>query len=81
MKQFIREILETELKEIMILKESNYIISEGLKYHLDNNLSVSNSIYRYASDKHLHLINDSNDYWNLYLKYFVPSFVLKIRVI
>lgn len=58
MKQFIREILETELKEIMILKESNYIISEGLKYHLDNNLSVSNSIYRYASDKHLHLINE-----------------------
>tara|TARA_Y100000389_G_C17328598_1_gene446851 strand:+ start:226 stop:837 length:612 start_codon:yes stop_codon:yes gene_type:complete len=58
MKEFILEILEVELKENIILKESIDIASENLKYHLENDLSVSNSIYRYSSNKHLELIDE-----------------------
>ena len=58
MKEFILEILEVELKENIILKESIDIASENLKYHLENDLGVSNSIYRYSSNKHLELIDE-----------------------
>ena len=58
MKKFISEILKTELMEVMILKESKDLISEGLKYHINNNISVHNSVYRYASEKHIDLINE-----------------------
>lgn len=44
--------------EIMILKESKEKLSDGLKYHIENNISVHNSIYRYASEKHIDLINE-----------------------
>lgn len=68
MRKFISEILETELKEIMILKESKSNISDDLKYHIDNNISVHNSIYRYASSKHLDLIKEVR---SLYSKDFI----------
>lgn len=58
MKKFISEILKAELMEVMILKESKDLISEGLKYHINNNISVHNSVYRYASEKHIDLINE-----------------------
>lgn len=64
MKKFISEILEVEFKENIILKESKSIISESLNYHLENNLGISNSIYRYASNKHLELINEVRELYN-----------------
>jgi hypothetical protein len=64
MKKFISEILEVEFKENIILKESKNVISESLNYHLENKLGISNSIYRYASNKHLKLINEVRELYN-----------------
>jgi len=58
MREYIKEILESELKEVMIIKESHNLISEDLQYHLNNNLSLCNHIFRYGSKKHLELINE-----------------------
>lgn len=58
MREYIKEILESELKEIMIIKEDCNLISEELQYHLNNNLSLCNHIFRYGSKKHLELINE-----------------------
>ena len=58
MREYIKEILESELKEVMIIKESYNLISEDLQYHLNNNLSLCNHIFRYGSKKHLELINE-----------------------
>ena len=58
MRRFISEILETELMEVMILKESKEIVSDSLQYHIDNDISIHNSIYRYASENHISLINE-----------------------
>ena len=58
MKDFIKEQIECEIKEIMILKESKDIISEELSYHIDNDLNLCNTIFRYGSEKHLELINE-----------------------
>ena len=33
-------------------------ISEGLKYHLENNLSLANTVYRYGSDAYYNLVNE-----------------------
>jgi hypothetical protein len=64
LRELIRETLECELNEIMILKESRDIISEELCYHLDNNLSLSNTAFRYGSEKHLDLINEIRELHN-----------------
>jgi hypothetical protein len=58
LKNIIQEIVECEMKEIMILKESKEIVSEELIYHLDNNINLCNTIFRYGSEKHLELINE-----------------------
>lgn len=50
-----------ELKEgarpIKVLTE-NTVISENLKYHLDNNLSLSNTVFRLGSDAWMALVNE-----------------------
>lgn len=48
----------------IVLKEEKSLISEDLKYHLDNDISVSDTIFRYGSNKHLKLIKEVR---NLYL--------------
>lgn len=62
MKEGLRKIIREALLEIkegpMQLKSSDKIISEGLKYHLDNKISLSNTIFRYSSEKHIELINE-----------------------
>lgn len=44
-------------------------ISENMKYHLDNKLTLSESIYRYGSDQWINLVNEARDlYYKGYLK-------------
>lgn len=64
MRKFISEILEAELKQVMILRESKHDISKSLQYHIDNDLNIHNSIYRYASEKHLNLIKEVRRLYN-----------------
>jgi hypothetical protein len=49
----------------IVLKESKSLISEDLQYHLNNNITVSETIFRYGSNKHLKLIKEVR---SLYLK-------------
>tara|TARA_B100000900_G_C20598014_1_gene724229 strand:- start:240 stop:860 length:621 start_codon:yes stop_codon:yes gene_type:complete len=61
MRNFISEILEAELKEVIVLKESKLTMSESLSYHIRNGLNLYNSIYRYGSKKHIELIKEIRD--------------------
>lgn len=42
----------------------NFKISENLKYHLDNGISLSECIFRYGSDSHIDLIQEVRDLYN-----------------
>ena len=57
----------------MMITENRTIISEGLRYHLDNQISLSENIYRYGSESFFNLINEvrklhSNNKVNLSFK-------------
>ena len=46
-------------------KSKNEQISEGLQYHLDNNLPLTENIYRYGSESFFNLINETRElYYN-----------------
>jgi len=42
----------------MLLTEGRTIISEGLKYHVDNQIPLTETVYRYGSESFLKLINE-----------------------
>ena len=42
----------------MLITESKTIISESLKYHIDNQISLVENIYRYGSEGYFNLINE-----------------------
>ena len=46
-------------------KSKNEQISEGLQYHLDNNIPLNENIYRYGSESFFNLINETRElYYN-----------------
>ena len=47
-----------------ILLESKQTISEGLKYHLDNNCPISQPIYRYGSEAYFKLFKEARQLFN-----------------
>lgn len=42
----------------MIVTESNVMMSEGLQYHLDNQIPLNENVYRYGSEEYFNLINE-----------------------
>ena len=42
----------------MMVTENRTIVSEGLRYHLDNQIPLFENIYRYGSDNYFNLINE-----------------------
>lgn len=42
----------------MMITENRTIVSEGLRYHLDNQIPLSENIYRYGSESFFNLINE-----------------------
>jgi hypothetical protein len=42
----------------MLITESKSIISEGLKYHIDNQIPLTETVYRYGSESFFNLINE-----------------------
>ena len=57
----------------MMITENRTIVSEGLRYHLDNQIPLSENIYRYGSESFFNLINEvrklhSNNKVNLSFK-------------
>jgi hypothetical protein len=48
----------------MVITESKVIISEGLQYHLDNQISLLENVYRYGSEGYFNLINEVRELYN-----------------
>ena len=55
--KIIKRILNEEFNKSMKLLE-NIEISEELKYHLDNNLTLNENVFRIYSDSYFNLINE-----------------------
>ena len=43
--------------------KTDIVLSEGLKYHIDNSLSLMESVYRIESDAWLSLVNEARSLW------------------
>ena len=59
----IKRILKEELTPSMKLTEP-CLISEDLKYHLQNRISLSENVFRIYSDKYFKLINEVRNLYN-----------------
>ena len=62
LKQIIKEALEKELNKTLTLKE-NIKISEALQYHIDNNLSLTDNVFRVYSKGYFDLVNEVRNLW------------------
>ena len=51
-------IIKESSSPIALITEQKQVISENLKYHIDNNLSLTNSIFRIGSKSYLKLVNE-----------------------
>jgi hypothetical protein len=65
MKDFIRYILKENLPKKGIVIKEGVEISDGLKYHREYNLPITENIFRPLSDEYFSLINETR---NLYEK-------------
>ena len=67
LENIIKKVLLEEFKPKMVLNES-IEISDELKYHLDNSLTLTESVFRVYSDSYFNLINETRDlYYSGYL--------------
>jgi hypothetical protein len=62
LKEVILEALEGYKEPTLILKE-DVEISESLKYHIDNKLSLTNNIFRVYSESYFDLVNEVRVLW------------------
>ena len=62
LRKLIRESLETHLDKTLILKEDAQV-SDSLKYHIENNLSLTDNIYRVYSEAYFNLVNEVRQLW------------------
>lgn len=62
LKDLIKEVLEEHLDKTLILKE-NVKVSDSLKYHIDNSISLTNNVFRVYSESYFNLVNEVRDLW------------------
>jgi hypothetical protein len=62
LRKLIKESLEEHLNRSLILKE-NVEISDSLKYHVENELTLTNNIYRVYSEAYFNLVNEVRELW------------------
>jgi len=60
LKNILKRVLIEELNSTMILRES-VEITENLKYHIQNKISLSESVFRFGSESYFNLINEVRD--------------------
>ena len=60
LKKIIKEVLEEYLEPTLILKE-NIEVSESLQYHIDNNMTLTNNVFRMYSEKYFDVVNEVRD--------------------
>lgn len=58
--EILREYVEDKENPTLVVKEG-VKMSEGLKYHVDNNLSLTNNIFRTYSPAYFDLVNEVRD--------------------
>lgn len=63
LRTIIRETLERELEKTLILRE-NVEVSEALQYHIENNLSLTNNVFRVYSEGYFNLVNEVRKLWS-----------------
>jgi len=61
MKDLIRQILKENLPKSGVIINEGVSTSDGLKYHSQNNLPLSENIYRPFSDEYFSLINEARE--------------------
>jgi hypothetical protein len=62
LRELIKETLEDQLNKSLIIKES-VELSEALKYHVDNELTLTNNIFRAYSESYFDLVNEVRRLW------------------
>ena len=62
LRELIKETLEDHLKKSLIIKES-VELSEALKYHVENELTLTNNIFRAYSESYFDLVNEVRRLW------------------
>lgn len=67
LENIVKKVLLEEFKPKMVLNESTEI-SDDLKYHLDNSLTLTENVFRAYSESYFNLINEARDlYYSGYL--------------
>jgi len=54
----LKNIIKENLNKIILDKN---IISEELKYHFENNISITDNIFRHGSDKYFDIVNEARE--------------------
>ena len=62
-RDLIKEALEQQLDKSLILKEDTKV-SDALKYHIDNGLTLTNNIFRVYSEGYFDLVNEVRELFN-----------------
>jgi hypothetical protein len=63
LRELIKEALETQLDKTLVLKE-NTDISDSLRYHIDNGMSLTDNIFRVYSESYFDLVNEVRELYN-----------------
>jgi hypothetical protein len=62
LKKIIKETLEKYVERTLIITEG-VSVSDNLQYHIDNNLSLTNNVFRVYSEKYFDLVNEVRSLW------------------
>jgi len=62
LRELIKETLEEHLDKSLIIKES-VEMSDALKYHVENGLTLTNNIFRAYSEGYFNLVNEVRTLW------------------
>ena len=59
----IKETLEQQYDKTLVLTE-NVEVSDALKYHMDNSMSLTNNVFKVYSESYFDLVNEVRDLYN-----------------
>jgi hypothetical protein len=62
LRELIKEVLEEQFNKSLILKEEGDI-SDALKYHIENGLTLTNNVFRLYSEGYFDLVNEVRELW------------------
>jgi len=63
LRELIKEALEKQLDKTLVLTE-NVEVSDALKYHMDNSMSLTNNVFKVYSESYFDLVNEVRDLYN-----------------